>query len=635
MEVPMGKVRLSFALAVLWVLAIPAGGEDKAVVVEEAEGRLPNTSGNWAVVVGVDRFEDGNVIPLEYAVADAEAVYDELTKPDGLVPPSQAYLHISGGKNPPTKLRILKSIDYMSKHASEPEGMILVYISTHGFVDSQKRPYILPEDGAQTLLEDSAISLARVEEMLGQCVANKKVVVVDACRSKPLRSQRGQPEEVSTLFNQELAQAQGQVTLMACSEGQVSYEDSSLGHGVFTHYFLEGLRGGAARSPQGFVTINTLNDYLCSEIVRWCKENQREPIQRPRCNILESYQSIPLSCPLMGNVPAPVSPTLPPSEQWSKEPARDGTTIRVWTGKERPANPRKKDVWRYPLGKSGVAMDLVWIPPGTFQMGSPEKEKGRDGDEKRHEVEITKGFWLGRFEVTNEQFEAFVKAKGYQTTAEKEGDATGYDGSRWTWIAGLNWRSPIEVGKGFLGPDHPVVQVSWGDCREFLDWAGLDFPTEAQWEYACRAGTQTRRYWGEDLEDEEACHLANAADLAAKRLHPEWITFSCDDGFDETAPVGSFPPNSFGLYDMLGNVYEWCLDEYGKGYYGETPKRDPVCLKGDRDDYTVGGRKYYDAPRVSRGGCWVNDPNKLRCADRYGDIPALRYDSLGLRACKP
>ncbi len=230
------------------------------------------------------------------------------------------------------------------------------------------------------------------------------------------------------------------------------------------------------------------------------------------------------------------------------------------------------------LGK-GVKLEMVLIPAGEFLMGSPDSDKDAEPDEKpQHRVRITKPFYMGKYLVTQEQWEA---------------------------VMGSN-------PSNFKGPKNPVETVSWDDCQEFFkklntqSAAGggkFQLPSEAQWEYACRAGSKTKYYFGDDE--------TRLGDYA-------WYVKNSDD---KTHPVGKKKPNAWGLYDMHGNVWEWCQDRFDVGYYAKSPMDDP----------TGAATGSY---RVNRGGCWSAPARFCRSAGRYGDLPGLRFDFLGLRVSR-
>ena len=227
------------------------------------------------------------------------------------------------------------------------------------------------------------------------------------------------------------------------------------------------------------------------------------------------------------------------------------------------------------LGKD-VKLELVLIPAGEFLMGSPDSDKDADADEKpQHKVRITRPFYLGKYLVTQEQWEAVMR------------------------------NNPSH----FKGPKNPVEKVSWDDCQQFLDKLNkrqgnpadkFVLPTEAQWEYACRAGSTTRYCFGDD---------------ESKLGEYAWY----DKNSDEKAhPVGEKKPNAWGLYDMHGSVWEWCQDWYGDGYYKESPVDDPTGP-------ATGSR------RALRGGSWLFPAWFCRLANRGRAGPVFRYYFLGLR----
>jgi len=213
---------------------------------------------------------------------------------------------------------------------------------------------------------------------------------------------------------------------------------------------------------------------------------------------------------------------------------------------------------------------MVQIPAGEFVMGS-SKFKGFPNEYPSHRVSVA-AFYLDKYEVSNQQFQRFVQETKHQTTAEQKGkswaitqDGNGID------MKGANWRRPegksdvFEDGRA----DHPVVSISWVDAKAYCQWAGKRLPTEAEWEYAGRAGTQTQYWWGDDRPTRQ---VVNGADEANKREFPKKHPFSImegyDDGYSRTSPVDSFEPNPWGLHNMSGNVWEWVSDWYDEGVRG-------------------------------------------------------------------
>jgi formylglycine-generating enzyme required for sulfatase activity len=255
--------------------------------------------------------------------------------------------------------------------------------------------------------------------------------------------------------------------------------------------------------------------------------------------------------------------------------------------------PQAGDAWRDPV----TGMEFVWVPGGSFMMGSPSGEQGRDDDEGPvHRVELD-GFWMGKYEVTNAEYRMF-----------RSSHSSG------------NYK-----GKDLDGKKQPVANVSWEDAQAFVTWLNdrtggrymYALPAEAQWEYAARGGSTTSRYWGNDSDD--ACAYANVADRTVKRSFSSWTGIhDCDDGYAVSSPVGSFRPNGFGLYDMLGNVREWCQDRYDKNAYSFHARKNPIYARGG-------------FLRVVRGGSWIALPRCVRSAFRGWYGPGDTYNLLGFR----
>lgn len=268
--------------------------------------------------------------------------------------------------------------------------------------------------------------------------------------------------------------------------------------------------------------------------------------------------------------------------------------------------PRPGAPWTVPQ----LALEMAWIPPGTFRLGSAESEAGHEPDERAVEVTLGSGFWLGRTEVTVAQWREFVAATGF--AGKDAGRGLHVRSSRgWQLTPGLDWRDP-----GFPQSDeHPVVGVSWEDAAAFAAWlttreqsAGrlpegwaYGLPSEAQWEYACRAGTRTAYSFGDTLAPEQANFGAGGRD----GRYPEG-----------TRRVASHPANAWGLHDMHGNVWEWCADAHGP--YPEGPLRDPPPAAGGTH-------------KVKRGGSWIGAGENCRSANRNRDQPGHRSFIIGFR----
>ncbi len=230
---------------------------------------------------------------------------------------------------------------------------------------------------------------------------------------------------------------------------------------------------------------------------------------------------------------------------------------------------------------NSIGMKFVWIPPGSFMMGSPKEEAKRQKDEAQHQVTLTRGFCMGVYAVTQKQWKEIMGANPSQYTGEK---------------------------------NLPVDTVSWEDCQEFInklrekDGKPYRLPTEAEWEYACRARTTAPFFFGETISTDQAnfdgtCTYGNGKEGKCRR---------------KPTPVGGFPANAFGLHDMHGNIWQWCQD-----WYGDYPEYDVVNPQGPN----AGGC------RVIRGGSWYNIPDHCRSAYRRGNVPEMCADYYGFRLC--
>ena len=274
--------------------------------------------------------------------------------------------------------------------------------------------------------------------------------------------------------------------------------------------------------------------------------------------------------------------------------------------------------------------EMALIPGGSFSMGGDDDQAWRD-EYPKHMV-VVDSFWMDVHEVTNAQFSAFVEATGYLTTAEKVVDweeikkelppgTPKPDASQlapaslvfvpadkpvslldvsqwWQWRQGANWRQPEGPGSSIVGKDnHPVVHVSWFDAVAYCDWVGKRLPTEAEWEYASRGGLTDAVYaWGnEDLRSGKP--KANTWEGAFPYRNDK------SDGFYFTAPVQSYQANNYGLYDIAGNVWEWCADLYHEDYYKTLAGKTTHNPQGPKTSYD--SNEPYALKRVSRGGSFL------------------------------
>lgn len=270
--------------------------------------------------------------------------------------------------------------------------------------------------------------------------------------------------------------------------------------------------------------------------------------------------------------------------------------------------------------------EMVSIPGGEFMMGSPAGDSERGDNELPQRAVRVKPFALGKTEVTVAEWREFARASGYQTQAERNVSAQGcmtWESADvpWAWREGRSWREP-----GWNPKDNePVVCISWVDAQAYVQWLdqhsavkGWRLPSEAEWEYAARAGATTRRPWG---EDEVSCVYANGTDRTIGPRGRVWAdAATCKDGYWFVAPVGRYRPNAWGLHDMLGNVWEWVQDCYLP--YAGAPSDGSAHETNDCRG------------RVLRGGAWDEPPGVLRSAERFWLGSGNRNSNVGLRVAR-
>ena len=288
---------------------------------------------------------------------------------------------------------------------------------------------------------------------------------------------------------------------------------------------------------------------------------------------------------------------------------------------------------------NSIGMRLVRLSRGRFRIGSdaeqraevmrrwPEwhEETGRlTIEQPAHEVTLSRDFYLGATEVTVGHFRRFVTATGYHTEAERDPEG----GTGWSGGAQPIQRAP-QFNWQNVGWDqtdnHPVTNVTWNDAIAFCEWLSEQesfeyrLPTEPEWEYACRAGTSTLYWHGNDPA--ALVEVANVADASIAQKRPDWITMPSSDGYAFTAPTARFKPNRWGLYDMHGNVWEWCSDWFGRAYYTQSAKEDPTGPdEGEQ--------------KVIRGGSWDYEVALLRSASRHRRRPSQRSFNVGFRVAR-
>lgn len=298
---------------------------------------------------------------------------------------------------------------------------------------------------------------------------------------------------------------------------------------------------------------------------------------------------------------------------------------------------------------------MVWIPGGTFRMGS---DRHYPEEAPSHQVTVS-GFWIDQAPVTNRQFKDFVKATGHVTTAEIPPDPKHYPGALphmlyagslvfvpprhtvdlhdwsqwWTFLKGADWRHPYGPKSSINTLDnHPVVHVAFADAQAYARWAGKELPTEAEWEFAARGGIDGAEYaWGNEFTP-HGKHMANTwqGEFPAQNLNL--------DGYERTSPVRAFPPNGYGLYDMIGNVWEWTDDWYSPRHPADAPKTCCIPVNprgaGEAGSYDPCQPEIRIPRKVLKGGSHLCAPNycrRYRPAARHAEAVDTSTSHVGFR----
>jgi formylglycine-generating enzyme required for sulfatase activity len=524
----------------------------------------------WAVLIGVDDY--ANLKPLRYCGADQSALRERLID-SGFRPENIILLHDKAAENKykPSQRNIEQQLRLVINSA-EADDLLVVGFSGHG-VAFEGKSYLCPSDG---LIDDTTtlISLDGVYEQLRNCAARLKCVVVDACRDDPVRG--GARSASVSNGTKQLAQSlqaiqlpEGVVLLNSCGPGEQSWEGEEFGHGVYMKYMLEGMSGPADADMDGAVSLNELQRYTSARTKSYVigKFNQTQrPFSRHEgeADVMD-FALLPVKGRLSTSAtPANPLPTLTtpsnPTPTFTTKGLpgllRPNMSVRDASGNSpNPLDGVSKDLLSTaePITNS-IGMKLVPIPAGEFQMGFIEPDKFASGDEKPvHRVRITKPFYMGMYEVTQGQWQAVMG-----TTPWKGQNLTKEDA------------------------DCPATYISWDDAQTFCRKLGAQegkaysLPTEAQWEYACRAGTTSRFSFADESQ---------VADYAWSNEN----TYYADEKYPH--PVGRKKPNAWGLYDMHGNAEEWCNDFYDRFYYIGSPDEDPTGPDTGTE-------------RVRRGGAW-------------------------------
>ncbi len=512
-----------------------------------------------ALVIGNDNYQKFGA--LKNARADARAIASKF-KSLGF----DVTLQLDADAK--TTLRVVRQF----KSRIKGGDVAVFYFSGHG-VQLEAANYLLPVDIAAESIDqvkDDALALQRVLDDFREQKARFSLAILDACRDNPFK---GLGRALGGRGLAPVTAANGQMVLYSAGAGQQALDQLGTNdpnpNGLFTRILLKEI-------DQPGVSIDRVLRKVRDEVVQQALSVGHDQVPALYDQTIGDFYFNSSVVP----VPAVATLARPPA------PAQQASKIF-------------RDCKDCP--------EMVMIPAGTFKMGAPSYDpEGHPSQRPQHLVQVP-AFALAKTELTRGQFSAFIKATKYVPdslcsrivfSAESKTD-------KGVKIPGGSWQSP-----GFLQEDdHPVVCISRDDANAYLDWlsnlSGQQYrlPSEAEWEYAARAGSNTSRFWGEDSN--QACKYANIRDRISERDAPgrEGGAHDCEDGYVYTAPVGRYKPNAFGLYDMIGNVSEW-VDDCSNNTYEGAPSDGSAWKKGACHLGEV------------RGGAWDDSPIRARSAKR-------------------
>jgi formylglycine-generating enzyme required for sulfatase activity len=473
-------------------------------------------------------------------------------------------------------------------------GVGLFYYSGHG-MQIGGRNYLIPvgaEIGQESDVEYEAVDAGLILDAMENAGNEMNIVILDSCRDNPFaRSFRSQVKGLA-----KMDAPKGTFIAYSTAPGDVA-ADGEGRNSPYTRSLLKHLPEQGQPIEAAFKRV-------------------RQDLDRSSDGRQIPWEATSLTGDFFFH-PGSGKPATDRIAESAETPSDDVATVPPQPGKVAMIPPPVSREKGFPESAAGI-MDLTYVRGGCFSMGDIYGD-GEADERPVHEVCVS-DFQLGTYEVTVGQFRRFVDATGYLTEAER-GDGCFFNtGNEWRKDRAVAWRNP-----GYFQDDrHPVVCVSWNDAMAYATWLGRQLgqacrlPTEAEREYAARSGGKAYKYsWG------IGGPAGNIADESTKRRYPGWVIWGgYDDGHVFTAPVGTFPPNELGLYDMTGNVWEWCWDWYGERYYGESYRNDPAGPPGG-------------VFRVLRGGAWFDTPAFLRTTDRLMNAPDLRNTNFGFRVAVP
>ena len=586
-----------------------------------------------ALVIGNNEYQ--TVTRLEKAVNDARAVGYELGRVGFEVISVSDVSH----------KRMNQAINEFVQKVSGG-GVGVFFFAGHG-MQINNQNFLLPVDFDLPRdvndVADQSVSLQSIQDKLADAKARFSLLVIDACRDNPLPKKAGRGLTVSLGLAPPSAPT-GQIVLFSAGAQQQALdklsEQDNNPNSLFTREFLpmiskpglsvtdalKRVRSAVARKAKavGHEQNPALYDQTDGDFFFVTGASTTPPGRSEPSEVIQRIDPVVVELNFWDSIKG--SENLDDLRAYlEKYPT--GQFVELVKGRIRRLDSAAKTVVAgegssipRDIGKLDCAdcPEMVYIPPGQFLMGAGNNELGSGDQERpRHTVKIQNGFAASKYEITVGQFTAFVDSAGYKA----EGSCLVWVGSNWENQPGKSWRNP-----GFAQEaNHPVVCVSWNDARAYVNWlsriSGKQYrlPSESEWEYFARAGTRTSRFWGDDPA--LACEYANVHDETTQKVHQfAWEPHECKDGFAETAPVGRFKANAFGLYDTAGNAWEWVEDCLNTNYIN-APNDGTARVTDDC------------SRRVYRGGGW-SGPSSVRSATRTGNPASYRSQLLGFRVVR-
>ena len=579
--------------------------EPKAAASRSTDGRTPadwdrslqkqlNTGERWAILIGIDDYQ--HLSKLQCCVADVNLMAAVLREHCGYEDDRIVMVtdKAEDTRFRPTRVNITDRISEVLKKVRPADSVIVLYTG-HGSLINESG-YLCPMDFNGSAAEATAVRIDDLRTMMQSCEAAQKVLFLDCCHSgasNGFAESAKNPKDFGTDFEF----AQGQITFSACRANQISLENREVGHGVFTSGLVRGLQGAADFDQNQIVDSDELYRHLLSEVPVLAKEVDVTMQQTPVRIIGQDVVGV-----------------------FAMAPVRRTSSVKV-----------KRAVQPGEVIANSIGMPLVLLPRGCFVMGSPLSEYQRHDDERPFPIMISKRLLMGVYEVTQQEYETIASENPSYFSAGGEGASA---------VTKLN-------PKRF-----PVEQISWQDAVDFCAklsgvpeerQAGRVYrlPTEAEWEFACRANRMTAFNVG-DLID------GSQANIRSDK--PYWKAIPSAP-LERTRTVGSYSPNSFGLCDMNGNVAEWCSTWDGNSsrniwdglLEGKTPSSpdELVLLLEEFSELSekAGAAELATNPagpirgtkRIYRGGSFNTDVHQTRSAARRSADPDFRHRGIGFR----